>query len=88
MASYLRIQHSLQTAVSILVLGEITREVNPVTIYNTLNNKKIPLYGDGLNVRDWLFVEDHIDGILLVLSNGRIEIPIASEVKDLQIDKF
>ncbi len=42
----------------------------PVVINRALKSEYIPLYGDGLNVRDWLYVEDHIDAILLVLSNG------------------
>lgn len=42
----------------------------PLSIFQAVNNKKIPIYGDGLNIRDWLFVEDHIDGIINVLKNG------------------
>lgn len=44
----------------------------PLTIVNILNNKKLPLYGNGENIRDWLFVEDHIDAILLVAKKGNI----------------
>jgi dTDP-glucose 4,6-dehydratase len=36
-----------------------------------IDDKKVPLYGDGLNVRDWLHVEDHCQGIFLVAKNGR-----------------
>jgi len=36
-----------------------------------LRNKKVPLYGDGLNVRDWLHVTDHCRGIHLVLTKGK-----------------
>jgi dTDP-glucose 4,6-dehydratase len=42
----------------------------PKSITNLLKNKKIPVYGDGLNVRDWLFVSDHCDGVYLVLTKG------------------
>jgi dTDP-glucose 4,6-dehydratase len=42
----------------------------PKSITNLLQNKKIPIYGDGLNVRDWLFVSDHCDGVNLVLTKG------------------
>ncbi len=42
-----------------------------LAITNILEGKKIPLYGDGLNVRDWLYVEDHCLGIDLVLKKGR-----------------
>lgn len=41
----------------------------PTVIRNAVNRKKIPLYGDGKNVRDWLFVEDHCDAIWEIISN-------------------
>ena len=43
----------------------------PLFVTNLFDGKKVPLYGDGLNVRDWLFVDDHCRGILLVFENGR-----------------
>jgi len=43
----------------------------PLMIQNALNDKSLPVYGDGLNVRDWLYVEDHCSAIDLVLHNGR-----------------
>jgi dTDP-glucose 4,6-dehydratase len=42
----------------------------PLMINNTLNNKKLPVYGDGKNIRDWLHVYDHCTAIDLVLHNG------------------
>jgi dTDP-glucose 4,6-dehydratase len=42
----------------------------PVVILNALAGKPLPIYGDGSNVRDWLFVEDHADALLLVLEKG------------------
>ena len=42
----------------------------PVTILNALAGRPIPVYGAGLNVRDWLYVEDHADALLLVLQKG------------------
>ena len=36
----------------------------PLTILKAINNEEIPLYGDGKNIRDWLHVEDHVEGIL------------------------
>ncbi|MCI6170055.1 MAG: dTDP-glucose 4,6-dehydratase [Muribaculaceae bacterium] len=43
----------------------------PLIIKNILEGKKLPVYGKGLNVRDWLYVEDHCKAIDLVLHNGR-----------------
>ena len=44
----------------------------PVVILNALAGKKIPIYGKGDNVRDWLYVEDHADALLNVLQNGEV----------------
>jgi dTDP-glucose 4,6-dehydratase len=44
----------------------------PLTILNCLNGKKIPVYGDGLNVRDWIHVDDHCSAIDLVLHKGMV----------------
>jgi dTDP-glucose 4,6-dehydratase len=44
----------------------------PLVILNALEGKPLPVYGDGMNVRDWLFVEDHCSAIRTVLQNGRI----------------
>lgn len=44
----------------------------PLTITNALENKKIPLYGNGQQVRDWLYVEDHCRAIDLIINNGKI----------------
>lgn len=44
----------------------------PLIINNCLNKKSLPVYGDGLNIRDWLYVEDHCKAIDIVLNNGRI----------------
>ncbi len=44
----------------------------PVTILNALHGKPIPVYGTGENVRDWLYVEDHADALLLVLEKGAL----------------
>src|SRR3954469_5715040 len=42
----------------------------PLFVTNLMEGKKIPLYGDGMNVRDWLYVEDHCDAIWTVLNQG------------------
>ncbi len=44
----------------------------PLTILNAMNGKPIPVYGDGQNVRDWLYVADHCDAIRTVLARGKI----------------
>ena len=43
----------------------------PNIIINAINSKSIPIYGNGLNIRDWLFVEDHINALLLMASKGK-----------------
>lgn len=43
----------------------------PLFVTNLIENKQVPLYGDGMNVRDWLHVEDHCDAIWTVLTRGR-----------------
>ena len=44
----------------------------PVVILNALAGKPLPIYGDGGNIRDWLYVEDHADALLLVLEKGAV----------------
>ena len=44
----------------------------PLAITNIMEGKKVPVYGDGLNVRDWLYVEDHCRAIDRVLTDGKI----------------
>jgi dTDP-glucose 4,6-dehydratase len=44
----------------------------PVVILNALAGKPLPIYGNGANIRDWLYVEDHADALLLVLQKGAL----------------
>lgn len=44
----------------------------PLMITNCIEEKKLPIYGDGLNVRDWLFVNDHCNALNAILNNGNI----------------
>ena len=44
----------------------------PLTINNIINNQKVPIYGDGKNIRDWIFVKDHVDAVDKVFHNGEI----------------
>ena len=44
----------------------------PLIIKNILEGKKLPVYGDGKQVRDWLYVEDHCKGIDMVIDGGKL----------------
>ena len=44
----------------------------PLMIANALNDKPLPVYGEGLNVRDWLYVEDHCKAIDMIIHNGKV----------------
>ena len=44
----------------------------PLMILNCLEKKPLPVYGDGLNVRDWLFVDDHVKALVLITAKGRL----------------
>lgn len=44
----------------------------PVVILNALKGKPIPVYGEGVNVRDWIYVEDHVNALLNVIQNGNL----------------
>ena len=49
---------------------QFPEKVIPLFVTNLLDGAKVPLYGDGVNVRDWLFVEDNVRGVDLVLRRG------------------
>jgi dTDP-glucose 4,6-dehydratase len=49
---------------------QFPEKVIPLFVTNLIDGKNVPLYGDGLNVRDWLYVDDHCRGIQLVLDKG------------------
>jgi dTDP-glucose 4,6-dehydratase len=51
---------------------QFPEKLMPLMILNALNGKPLPVYGDGKNVRDWLYVEDHCAAIALVLDRGRV----------------
>ncbi len=50
---------------------QFPEKVVPLFVTNLIDGKPVPLYGDGLNVRDWLHVDDHCRGIQLVADHGR-----------------
>ena len=64
----------------------------PLMIINSLNNKKLPVYGDGLNVRDWIYVIDHNKAINLVLEKGKVgeiyNIGASNELPNIEIVKL
>jgi len=64
----------------------------PLMIANALNDKPLPVYGEGLNVRDWLYVEDHCKAIDLIIHNGRVgevyNIGGHNEMKNIDIVKI
>ncbi|HPN96530.1 MAG TPA: dTDP-glucose 4,6-dehydratase [Candidatus Moranbacteria bacterium] len=51
---------------------QFPEKVIPLFITNLLEGKKVPLYGDGMNVRDWLYVEDHAKAIDVIIHKGKI----------------
>ena len=64
----------------------------PLMIANALEDKPLPVYGEGLNVRDWLYVEDHCKAIDLIIHNGRVgevyNIGGHNEMKNIYIVKL
>jgi dTDP-glucose 4,6-dehydratase len=64
----------------------------PLMIINALNNKKLPVYGDGMNVRDWIFVDDHNRAIEFVFEKGKpgevYNIGASNEMPNLEIIKL
>ena len=44
----------------------------PLITINAINGKKLPVYGNGKNIRDWIYVDDHIDALIKVAKNGKI----------------
>lgn len=49
-----------------------TEKFIPKTIFNALNGQAIPIYGNGEQIRDWLYVEDHVNALLTVMMSGKI----------------
>ena len=64
----------------------------PLMIINTLNNKKLPVYGDGMNVRDWIYVIDHNRAVEAVFENGKegevYNIGASTEMPNIDIIKL
>jgi dTDP-glucose 4,6-dehydratase len=64
----------------------------PLMIINSINDQKLPVYGDGLNVRDWIYVDDHSSAIEIVLERGEngevYNIGASSEKTNIEIIKL
>jgi dTDP-glucose 4,6-dehydratase len=64
----------------------------PLMIANALNDKPLPVYGEGINVRDWLYVEDHCSAIDLIIHNGKVgevyNVGGHNEMKNIDIVKI
>lgn len=64
----------------------------PLMVINALNNKELPVYGDGMNIRDWIYVVDHNKAILKVLEEGKngevYNIGASSEKPNIEIVKL
>jgi dTDP-glucose 4,6-dehydratase len=64
----------------------------PLMIINSLNGKKLPVYGDGMNIRDWIYVIDHNKAIELVFEKGKIgdvyNIGASTEIPNIEIVKI
>ena len=64
----------------------------PLMLINALNDKKLPVYGDGMNIRDWIYVIDHNLAVDLVLENGQIgevyNIGASREMPNIEIVKL
>ncbi len=70
---------------------QLPEKLIPLMIHNAQNDKQLPVYGDGKNIRDWLYVEDHCDAILTVLQKGKIgevyNIGGNNEIQNIEIVK-
>ena len=70
---------------------QFVEKLIPKTIILAYNNKKIPIYGNGKNIRDWIYVEDHCDAVLSVLHHGKsgesYNISANNEIDNLTIVK-
>ncbi|MBJ05244.1 MAG: dTDP-glucose 4,6-dehydratase [Flavobacteriales bacterium] len=64
----------------------------PKIIYCILNDKKIPIYGDGKNIRDWLYVDDHVDALDIVFHDGvsgqKYNIGANNEISNIDLVKL
>ena len=71
--------------------NQFPEKLIPLMIMNAMNDKELPVYGDGMNVRDWIYVDDHCEAILEVFENGKIgevyNIGAENEMPNIEIVK-
>ena len=71
--------------------NQFPEKIIPLFVTNLIDNKKVPVYGNGLNVRDWLHVDDHCRGIHLALTKGKAgeiyNIGGGTELNNLELTK-
>lgn len=71
---------------------QFPEKVIPLFITNLLENKKVPVYGQGKNVRDWIYVDDHNSGVEAIIKKGKIGetycLGGASELSNLELTKI
>ena len=72
--------------------GQFPEKLIPTLIFNILNNKPLPIYGKGINSREWIFVEDHCRGLLTILKKGKkgesYNIGTGKNLNNLNLTKF
>ena len=61
----------------------------PLTIYKSLHDEEIPIYGNGEQIRDWIYVDDHVSGLLYIMENGivgaKYNIGSNNEIKNIDV---
>jgi len=71
--------------------NQFPEKLLPLMIHNILNKKPLPIYGDGTNIRDWLYVVDHVEAIECIFTNGAIgetyNIGGDNEIQNIQLVK-
>lgn len=69
--------------------NQFTEKLVPLVIQSVVNNTSIPVYGNGENIRDWIFVDDHVKAIDLIFHNGKIgetyNIGGSNEIKNIDL---
>jgi len=72
--------------------GQFPEKLIPTLIYNILNNNSLPIYGKGLNSREWIHVEDHCKGIFAIYKKGKngesYNIGTGKNINNLNLTKF